>query len=451
MEKLSKGELISIGLMMFSIFFGAGNLIFPPALGQAAGQNVLPAMAGFLVTGVGLPLLGIAAIAMQGGHYIEFISRMTRPAFATALLVILYLTIGPMFAIPRTGAVSFEIGIRPFLSEDNMVLGQAVYTALFFLATYYLALNPSKLIDRVGKMLTPVLLAFLALMFVRAFSSPLGELIDATGSYVAAPFAQGFQDGYQTMDLLASIAIGTLVVNAVRERGVSDKKDLGRVCLASGMIALTLMSLVYGSLAYIGATSAGVLGHSANGGQLLADAVRIFFGPLGNLFLAVVIGLACLTTSCGISSGAAWFFNKQFNNQISYQRLLLAIVLFSFVVSNFGLTQIIALAVPFLVAIYPLVIVLVVLSLFHGFIGGRTLVYRCALDFTLVFAVIDALKAAGLQLPALNAVLAEYVPFYSLMLGWLLPALLGAVLGAVLSRFQGAEPIAPVQQPESEV
>ena len=154
MKQLTKGELLSIGLMMFSIFFGAGNLIFPPALGQAAGLNVMPSMAGFLITGVGLPLLGIAAIAMQGGKYIEFISKMTRPAFATALLVILYLTIGPMFAVPRTGAVSFEIGIRPFLSQDGMTLGQAVYTALFFLATYYLALNPSKLIDRVGKMLT---------------------------------------------------------------------------------------------------------------------------------------------------------------------------------------------------------------------------------------------------------------------------------------------------------
>ena len=451
MDKLSKGELISIGLMMFSIFFGAGNLIFPPALGQAAGQSVLPAMAGFLVTGVGLPLLGIAAIAMQGGKYIEFISRMTRPAFATALLVILYLTIGPMFAVPRTGAVSFEIGIRPFLSEDSMAVGQVIYTGLFFLATYYLALNPSKLIDRVGKILTPVLLLFLALMFVRAFSAPLGEIIDATGSYVSAPFAQGFQDGYQTMDLLASIAIGTLVVNAVRERGVEGSKDLGRVCLAAGMIALTLMSLVYGSLAYIGATSAGVLGHSANGGQLLADAVGIFFGPLGNLFLAVVIGLACLTTSCGISSGAAWFFNKLLKNQVSYQRLLLAIVLFSFGVSNFGLTQIIALAVPFLVGIYPLVIVLVMLSLFHSFIGGRKLVYRCALDFTLVFAVIDALNAAGFKVPVLNAVLADYVPFYSLMLGWLLPALLGTAIGFVISRFQGAAEAAPLQQPEREV
>lgn len=448
MNQLSKVELLSIGLMMFSIFFGAGNLIFPPALGQAAGDNVLPAMAGFLITGVGLPLLGIAAIAMQGGKYIEFISEMTRPAFATALLVILYLTIGPMFAVPRTGAVSFEIGIRPFLSEDSMTLGQAVYTALFFLVTYYLALNPSKLIDRVGKMLTPALLIFLAVMFLRAFVSPIGEIIDATGSYVISPFAQGFQDGYQTMDLLASIAIGTLVVNAVRERGIEGRKDLGRVCLAAGLIALTLMAVVYGSLAYIGATSAQVLGHSANGGRLLADAVAICFGSMGNLLLAFIICLACLTTSCGVTSGAAWFFNKVAKGYISYQRLVLAICLFSFLVSNIGLTQIIALAVPFLVGIYPLVIVLVVLSLFHGVIGNRKLVYRFALDFTLAFAVVDALNAAGFSVPVVNSVLAEYVPFYSLMLGWLIPAVLGAVVGAVVSFFRAAPAVSNMQTEE---
>ena len=437
MNSLSKGELLGVGLMMFSIFFGAGNLIFPPALGQAAGENVVPAMAGFLITGVGLPLMGIAAIAMQGGKYIEFISRMTRPAFATALLVILYLTIGPMFAVPRTGAVSFEIGIRPFLTEDTMTIGQAIYTALFFSVTYWLALNPNKLIDRVGKMLTPVLLVFLVIMFLRAFGAPLGDIMPATGPYVEAAFAQGFQDGYQTMDLLASIAIGTLVVNAVRQRGVAGSKALGRVCLLAGLIALLLMSLVYGSLAYLGATSASVLGHSANGGQLLANAVGIFFGPAGNLLLAVIIGLACLTTSCGVISGTAWFFNKLCKNRVSYRRLLQFGVAFSFVVSNIGLTQIISLAVPFLVGIYPLVIVLVVLSLFHSFIGERRAVYRWAMDFTLAFAVVDALNAAGFQLPVLNGILAQYVPFYSLMLGWLIPAIIGADIGLSLSLARG--------------
>ena len=438
MNTLSKGEILTVGFMMFSIFFGAGNLIFPPALGQAAGSNLVPAILGFLTTGVGLPLMGIAAIAFKGGRYIEFIREKTYPWFATMLLVILYLSIGPLFALPRTGAVSFEIGIRPFLTDSTLLLGQIAYTGAFFGLSYYLALNPNKLIDRVGKMLTPALLVVLAILFVKAFASPLGDILMPTGSYVDAPYAQGFQDGYQTMDMLASIAIGTLVVNSVRMRGVTGNRAIGKVCIVAGIIALALMACVYGSLSYLGATSASVLGHSANGGQLLADAVGIFFGPTGNLILAIIIGLACLTTCCGIASGAAWYFNKLFKNKISYERLLLVIILFSFAASNIGLTQIITLAVPFLVTIYPVVIVLVVLSLLDRFIGWRRSIYQWACDITLAFAVVDGLNAAGIHVPVLNAVLADYVPFYSIMMGWLLPAIVGAVIGWGVSLFQTA-------------
>ena len=433
MGQLKKSELVMIGLMMFSIFFGAGNLIFPPALGQSAGDHMVPAVLGFLMTGVGLPLLGIVAIALQGGRYREFISEKIHPWFSLGLLSILYLTIGPLFAAPRTGAVSFEIGILPFLSEGNETVGRAMYTTLFYLATYFLALNPSKLIDRVGKFLTPVLLAFLALLFAKAFGSPMGDILPATGAYVEAPFAQGFQDGYLTMDLLASIAIGTLVVNSVRMRGVQSRKALGQVCILAGIIAISLMSIVYVSLTYLGATSMAVLGHSANGGQLLADAVGIFFGSTGNVMLAVIIGLACLTTSCGVITSCTGFFYRVLGERISYSRLLLGFTLFSFVASNVGLTALIQLSVPFLVAIYPIVIVLVVLSLFDGFIGQRTEIYRYAIDAALVFSFLDGLHSAGIPIPVLDDLLKQYVPFYDIMLGWFFPVLLGVCIGWVVS------------------
>lgn len=436
MNSFKKSELLTIGFMMFSIFFGAGNLIFPPALGQAAGTSTPLAMLGFLTTGVGLPLLGITAIALQGGRYLELINSRMYPWFATALLVVLYLCIGPVFAVPRTGAVSFEIGIRPFLQEDSLKIGQAVYTALFFGASYYLSLNPNNLIDRVGKMLTPVLLVVLAVLFAKAFLSPLGTILPPTGNYIDAPFTQGFQDGYQTMDLLASVAIGTLVVNAVRMRSVTDNRVIGRICLIAGLITVSLMACVYGSLAYLGATSTMVLGHSPNGGQLLASAVSIFFSTAGNGLLAAIIILACLTTSCGMLSGGAWFFNQLFKKRISYERLLLFFTFFSFAVSNVGLTQIIALAVPFLVTIYPLVIVFVILSLFDRMISWRKGVYRWALNLTLIFALIDGLNAAGIHFHLLNQLLTAYLPFYSLTMGWVVPALCGTAIGLVLSFFQ---------------
>lgn len=437
-NSLKKKDLLTLGFMMFSIYFGAGNLIFPPALGQAAGDHTLLAMLGFMTTGIGLPLLGITAIALAGGEYVPLLRAKTWPMFATALLVILYLIIGPLFAMPRTGAVSFEIGIRPFLAEENLGLGQFIYTAIFFATSYYLALNPNKIIDRVGKMLTPALLIVLGILFVQAFHAPLGEVFAPTGSYIDAPFAQGFQDGYQTMDLLASIAIGALVANAVRLRGITDSHAIGAACLVSGLITVTLMAIVYGSLSYIGATSASVLGHSENGGQILSGAVGIFFGSTGNLLLAVIIALACLTTCCGITSSAAMFFNKLLKGRISYERLLLFSILFSFAASNVGLTQIIALAVPFLVVIYPLVIVFVILSLFDRAIGWRKSIYQCAMALTLVFSLIDGLHAAGLSNAAMHAVLVSYIPFYEVMMGWVCPAIVGALVGLGVSLFQTA-------------
>ena len=436
MNRLKKKDLLTLGFMMFSVFFGAGNLIFPPALGQAAGTNTLPAMLGFMTTGVGLPLLGIMAIALAGGEYVQLLKRRTFPWFATALLIILYLIIGPLFAMPRTGAVSFEIGIRPFVGAGDVTLPQVIYTALFFGASYYLSLNPNKLIDRVGKMLTPALLVVLVILFLRTFWSPMGAVLAPTGVYLESPYAQGFQDGYQTMDLLATIAIGALVVNAVRYRGVTDTRTIGKACLAAGFITVFLMACVYGS--YLGATSVTVLGHSENGGQLLAEAVRIFFGAAGNVLLALIIILACITTCCGITSSAAMFFHKLFKKKISYERLLLFSTLFSFGASNIGLTQIIALAVPFLVAIYPLVIVFVILSLFDRFIGWRKSIYQGAMLVTLAFSLTDAMHAAGFGSAALYEILAEHVPFYGVMMGWVCPAVAGAVLGFIISLGQKA-------------
>jgi len=437
-NSLKKKDLLTLGFMMFSIYFGAGNLIFPPALGQAAGDHTLMAMLGFMTTGIGLPLLGITAIALAGGEYVPLLRTKTWPMFATTLLIILYLVIGPLFAMPRTGAVSFEIGIRPFLGEENLELGQFIYTAIFFATSYYLALNPNKIIDRVGKMLTPALLLVLLILFVQAFNTPLGNVLQPTGNYIDAPFAQGFQDGYQTMDLLASIAIGALVANAVRLRGITDSHAIGAACLVSGLITVTLMAIVYGSLAYIGATSSSVLSHSENGGQILSGAVGIFFGSAGNLLLAVIIALACLTTCCGITSSAAMFFNKLLKGRISYERLLLFSILFSFAASNVGLTQIIALAVPFLVVIYPLVIVFVILSLFDRVIGWRKSIYQGAMALTLVFSLIDGLHAAGLSSAPVHALLVEYIPFYAIMMGWVCPAIVGTLIGWGVSLFQTA-------------
>ena len=219
---------------------------------------------------------------------------------------------------------------------------------------------------------------------------------------------------------------------------MTDTRTIGKACLAAGFITVFLMACVYGSLAYLGATSVTALGHSENGGQLLAEAVRIFFGAAGNVLLALIIILACITTCCGITSSAAMFFHKLFKKKISYERLLLFSTIFSFGASNIGLTQIIALAVPFLVAIYPLVIVFVILSLFDRFIGWRKSIYQGAVLVTFAFSLTDAMHAAGFGSAALYEMLAAHVPFYGVMMGWVCPAVAGAVLGFIISLGQKA-------------
>lgn len=432
-KRMSAVEVLSVGLMLFSIFFGAGNLIFPPALGQAAGVNLAPAIAGFLITGVGVPLMGVLAIGLSGGAYTKQIAERVHPKFAVCLLVILNLTIGPLFAIPRTGAVSFEVGIRSFIGDEYYQAAQLLYTFAFFGITYYLALNPGKIVDRVGKILTPILLFFMALLFVHAFYAPLGGFGEPIGQYAAEPFLKGFQEGYLTMDLLAFIAIGTIVIHSIQDKGITKPREIGRLCIIAGLISASLMSIVYVSLSYLGATSAAVLGQSANGGVILSGVARLYFSHAGSVILAVIISFACLTTSCGLASSCAWYFNQLSGGRVQYQRLLLAIVVFSMAAANIGLTGLIQISVPFLVALYPVVIVLVILSLCNSLFGARKQVYRWSLALTLAFSIFDGLNAADLQIGFATALFAQYLPFYEVNLGWVMPAAAGAAIGYAVS------------------
>ena len=433
MRHLSKSDIISIGFMMFSIFFGAGNLIFPPSLGQVAGTNLWPAMAGFLTTGVGLPLLGIIAIALVGGDYPAHIAKRVAPWFAALLLGLLYLSIGPLFAIPRTGAVSFEIGIRPFLSAEMVPLGQAIYTGVFFLLTYWLAHNPGKLIDRVGKMLTPALLLFLIVLFIRTFTSPLGPIQEPQGAYLSLPFVQGFQNGYLTMDLLASVAVGSIVVTTIQRSGITEPQIIGRACFIIGVIAVVLMALVYLSLAYLGATSTQTLGIVENGGIILTQASALLFGAAGQSVLALIIALACLTTSCGMLSAFASYFADVSKGRLTYEHLSRGGAIFGFAAANIGLTGLIQISIPFLVALYPIVIMLVLLTLLDRLGGGSPYVYRCSLAFTALLSVYGGLKEAGISWGWLDAILTRYLPLYGVSLGWLVPALFGAALGSIFA------------------
>lgn len=429
-QKLTFMEILPIGLMLFASFFGAGNLIFPPALGQSAGVNFLPAAAGFCTTGVGIPLLGIIAIGLLRASNPEALALPVHPKFAKALIVVTVLTIGPFFAIPRTGAVSFDVGILPFISAENYDLGLALYSLFFFVVTYFLSVNPSKIVDWVGKILTPLLLISIAILVVQVFMHPMGEPQQAGGYYASMPYLKGFQEGYYTMDLLATMLFGTVVIDSIKVRGISEGSVLTRTCIMAGIIAAVLLAAIYFSLTYTGATSVAVFGVSDNGAIALSSIANYYMGTAGNVVLCLMIFFACLTTSIGLTVSAGSYLEQVLKYKMQYQRIAAIICIFSFAVSNVGLTKIISLSVPVLCLLYPIVIVLVMMAFMPV---KRACVYRSTLAFTIVFAIIDGLNAAGVPMKTAEALFKDVIPFYSAGFGWFGPSIVGLVLGILYS------------------
>ncbi len=273
----------------------------------------------------------------------------------------------------------------------------------------------------------------MAVLFIRTFTSPLGPMQEPQGAYLTFPFAEGFQNGYLTMDLLASVAVGAIVVTAIQRSGITEPQIIGRACFLSGVIAVVLMALVYLSLAYLGATSAQTLGIVENGGIILTEASALLFGAAGQSVLALIIILACLTTSCGMLTAFASYFTEVSRERLTSGQLTLGGAIFGFAAANIGLTGLIRISIPFLVALYPIVIVLVLLTLADRLGSAGPYVYRCSLTFTALFSIYGGLKEAGLSWSALDTLLTRYLPLYGASLGWLLPALIGAALGGVLT------------------
>lgn len=447
MKALSKKETLSIGLMLFALFFGAGNMIFPPSLGQAAGTSFAQAITGFIVTGVGLPLLGVAAIAVSGGN-LQSIGNRVHPMFGLIFTIVIYLAIGPFFAIPRTGSVAFEMGMAPFLPEELKASGLSLllYTVIYFSITYWLCLNPSKLVDRIGNLLTPLLLLIIAIISVRSLMSPIGDFGDPAVAYQQAPFIKGFIQGYLTMDTLGALVFGIVVLQAVKDRGISDRGQLVKTTLKAGVIAGIPLALVYLALGYLGATSQSLFPHAENGGQLLTLVVNHLFGSFGTVLLGLAITLACLTTSVGLISASGQYFAGLLPT-VSYRKLIAILTLFSTVVANLGLSQIIAFSVPVLIGIYPLAIVLILLSFLHRYFRGYRAVYIGGTIGTALVSVVDALKQLGVPLDVITSYY-DRLPLYQEGIGWIAPALIGALIGYLIGNMQKPKPRLRHQMPK---
>ncbi|MGM9561623.1 MAG: branched-chain amino acid transport system II carrier protein [Phascolarctobacterium sp.] len=430
-NNMSLAKILPIGLMLFSFFFGAGNLIFPPALGQMAGENLPAAIFGFCISGVGLPLLGILAMAILNGDDPNELASPMSPAFGKAITILCALTIGPFFAIPRTAAVSFDTGILLLLPEGYETMGLALYSLFFFALTYFLSVNPSKIVDNIGKIMSPLLLICLGILIFCVITNPMGDFQPANSVYKNAPFFKGFQEGYNTMDLLCTMLYGAATLKAIESQGVTEQKQLTKVCIYAGIIAAICLALIYGALAYAGASSTALFGIVANGGQLLNMISVHYMGFPGQVVLALIIFFACITTSIGLTTSISSYFNQLTGGRVLYQRFCVYICMFSLVVANFGLNNIIKFSIPVICMLYPIVIAIVILNVGQSIFKRDKAIFRICLTLTTIFAIFDGLRAGGFDLRALDSFLTQYLPFFDVGFGWLLPCFGGILLGFV--------------------
>lgn len=435
-KKLSLKDYLYLGSMLFGLFFGAGNLIFPVHMGQEAGANVWPAIIGFLITGIGLPFLGIIAIGISGENGLFDLASRVHKGYGYFFTVALYLVIGPFFAMPRLAATSFEIGLTPFVAENQKTLFLAIFSILFFALSWWFSRNPSKLLDYVGKFLNPLFLALLAILIVMSFVKPMANIHDITvlGKYRDHAFFTGFQNGYNTLDVLASLAFGIIVVNTLKNKGVTKKSTITADTFKSGAVSVLLMGIIYSFLSLMGTMSMGKFDLSENGSIALTQIAHYYLGTGGSIILALIVVVACLKTTIGLTTAFSETFAELFPG-LSYSTLIAGVSIIPCIIANVGLTSIISYSTPVLMFLYPLAIILVLLGVSGPLFKNNPIVYQTVTIFTIIPALIDGLQSspAWIQNASITQKIIEFakntLPFFGIGMGWIVPAVFGLILG----------------------
>jgi len=440
-KRLTLKQRILVAGTLFGMFFGAGNLIFPVHLGQLAGRNVLPAMIGFIITAVGIPILGVAAIGNTHSDGLQALSNKVGRGYGYVFTCLLYLTIGPFFAIPRCATTSFTTGIQPL---TNRFIADApalfIFSLIFFAAVLFLSLRPAGITVWIGKIINPIFLVFLAILVFTALFNPAAPVssIEPHADYAGGALFSAFIEGYGTMDAIAGLAFGIVVIDIIRGMGISDDSAVAKDVLASGVLTGILMAAIYIATILMGAQSRGVFETSENGGIALAQISGHYLGRFGSIILAVTFTFACLKTSIGLVTSCSDAFARMFPRFLSYRAWAVIFTIFSFCVSNFGLSKLIDYSLPVLMFLYPLSITLIALALIGRSFRHARCVYVSVTAFTAFAALFDLVKSlpaamkAELHLEGMIGFAEKFLPFFRLNLGWLVPAIIGFILGMVI-------------------
>ena len=436
MQKLSGRKLLLIGFTLFSMFFGAGNVIFPPYLGMESGPQWLLGFSAYFIADIGLALLGVFALLRVGSS--EAVTLRLGKIPAELLMCAIILCIGPMVAIPRTSATTFEMAITPNIPGVSPVL----FSVLFFALILALCIKESAVVDIVGKVLTPLLLVGLFAIIIKGIVTPLGEI--AALPQIANAAVTGIKAGYQTMDALAALPFGIIVLQSVTAKGYDSGRKQFRVVGGAAVLAGVLLLCVYMGLAYLGATVSAQYTSDIGRAQLIMALVEALMGKVGVILFGVVVGLACVTTAIALTSSAAAYFAELCRGKVSYKVFVIAICVFSAVVSNLGLDRIVAVAAPVLDVIYPPTLVLIFISLLAPRLPDR--VSRGAAIGALLTSVLCTLNANGIHIPFM-----ANLPLYDLGLSWLLPAVIFGLAVSLLPGRSQAREARVFQRPHEEL
>ena len=427
MTHLRTRDIIALGFMTFALFIGAGNIIFPPIVAQQAGDHVWLAAFGFLITAVGLPVLTIIALSRVEGS-IQLLSSPLGKVSSLLLTIVCYLAVGPLFATPRTATVSYEIGFSSYFGTSSLSL--FIYSAIYFSFVTLVSLYPNKILDTVGYVLSPLKILSLVVLGVSAVLIPANFIAEPVGNYVNSPVSEGFVNGYLTMDTLGALVFGIVIINAIRSRGVTDKKLITKYAVIAGLISGIGLTLVYLSLFKLGLGSHDIAANASNGAVILHAYVQHAFGDLGSVFLGAMIFIACMVTAIGLTCACAEYFSRI--TKLGYKAWVLILVGFAFVISNLGLTKLIAVSVPVLSAIYPPAITVILLGFCWNFFHQPSRVIAPVTAVALLFGILDGLKVAGFG-DALPTALAT-LPLSAQNLAWLIPSIMVLAICIVIDK-----------------
>ena len=430
MKKLTRSQFLQLSIMLFGLFFGAGNLIFPPLLGNKAGSATFISLIAFCVTAVLFPVLGAIVVGKTNG--LSNLAKRVGPMFSVVFTTAIYLSIGPGLGIPRAGSVPFEMAIAPYVPETlNINIVRFVYTLVFFTIALLICLKPNKLVERVGKFLTPTLLLMILFMFVRIVMMDK-NIAAPSGDYLKAPVTKGFLAGYETMDAVAALNFGFVIAQAIKRFGIEDEKEVTRYEIKAGLLAGSVLFIVYAMLASIGMIGSQKFAGAENGAQVLSGSIKLVLGDFGLVLLAFIFTLACLTTCVGLITSGGEYFEKLFNNKLSYRAWVYIWTLFSFVMANFGLNKLLAFSVPLLQIIYPVALVLIVMGISHKYLNYSKVSYVSSAVVAVGLPLVEVLDKTfkinfGFVTNFVNS-----LALYEEGLSWLLPTIFVLVLTSLI-------------------